>query len=313
MSWIQVTATVDVELRDRSPFVDLFVDFGIENTIEVNETISGCLPNVSGAAAQVEALAEALRTMGATSVEVSNLPEVNWEEAWKQFFKVRRVGERFVIRPSWEDYEAQDGDLVIELDPGQAFGTGDHPTTRLCLELLETVDLTGKRVADVGCGSGILAVAAVMLGAGSVEAVDVDPIAVEVTKENAARNRVEFAAFAGEGIASVATGRGLSLLEGQREWEQDERPLTDDLPISADASTEATETFDVIVSNIISAILIRISPDAWAAVRPGGAWIVSGIIDQNWPDVLRAAEGLGFELAEERREDGWVAARFRRP
>jgi len=313
MSWIQVTATVDVELRDRSPFVDLFVDFGIENTIEVNETISGCLPNVAGAAAQVEALAEALHTMGATSVEVSDLPEVNWEEAWKQFFKVRRVGERFVIRPSWEDYEAQDGDLVIELDPGQAFGTGDHPTTRLCLELLETVDLMGKKVADVGCGSGILAVAAVMLGAGSVVAVDVDPIAVEVTKENAARNRVAFEAFAGEGIASVATGRGLSLLEGQREWEQDERPLTDDLSISADASTEATETFDVIVSNIISAILIRISPDAWAAVRPGGAWIVSGIIDQNWPDVLRAAEGLGFELAEERREDGWVGAWFRRP
>ena len=129
MSWIQVSATIDSAVADRSPYIDLFVDYGIENTIEINGSITGCLANVSGSLEQVQKLAYALRKMGALDVELSDLPEVNWEESWKQFFKIRRVGERFVIRPSWEPYEAEPNDLVIELDPGQAFGTGDHPTT----------------------------------------------------------------------------------------------------------------------------------------------------------------------------------------
>jgi ribosomal protein L11 methyltransferase len=312
MSWLQVSATIDSAVADRSPYIDLFVDYGIENTIEVNDTITGCLANVTGSLEQVQKLAYALRVMGAVNVELSELPEVNWEESWKQFFKIRRVGERFVIRPSWEPYDAEPNDLVIELDPGQAFGTGDHPTTRLCLELMETVSLVGKDVADVGCGSGILAVAAVMLGAGSVVAVDVDPIAVEVTKENAERNHVSFHAFAGEGIAAVATGEIRGLAEGKREWEQDEVPLVPSVSLPNESSI-VEPRFDVILSNIISAILIRVSPDAWAAIRPGGSWIVSGIIESNWPDVALAAKRLGFVLSDERREDGWVAARFTRP
>jgi ribosomal protein L11 methyltransferase len=312
MSWIQVSATIDSAVADRSPYIDLFVDYGIESTIELNDSITGCLANVSGSLEQVQKLAYALRKMGALDVELSDLPEVNWEESWKQFFKIRRVGKRFVIRPSWEPYEAETNDLVIELDPGQAFGTGDHPTTRLCLELLETVPLEGKDVADVGCGSGILAVAAVLLKAGSVVAVDVDPIAVEVTKENAIRNNVSFPAFAGEGIASVATGVPLGLEEGKREWEQDEVPRATSFSLPNESVIDEPR-FDVIVSNIISAILIRISPDAWAAIRPGGSWIVSGIIESNWPDVAIASARLGFELSDERREDGWVAARFTRP
>jgi ribosomal protein L11 methyltransferase len=182
--------------------------------------------------------------------------------------------------------------VVIVLDPGQAFGTGDHPTTRLCLELLELADVPDARVADVGCGSGILSVAACKLGAAEVIANDVEPVAVEVARQNAELNQVQFLALVGEGIGP-AIDPTTARLDG---WP----------PLPEDAG------FDVVVSNIISAILIRIARDIAAALVPGGRWIVSGIIEQNWPDVRAAAQSAGFTLREERHEDGWVAAMFNR-
>ena len=204
MSWIEVKSSFPSEILDLSPFVDLYVSHGIDNTLEESASLTGCLVDVAGSAERLEELRLALLNAGALNVEIAPLVEENWEEAWKQFFKPRRVGEHFMICPTWEETEILPSDHLIRLDPGQAFGTGDHPTTRNCLVLMERVGLRGKSVADVGCGSGILAIGAVLLGAASVEAVDIDPIAVEVTKANALENKVSFRAIAGIGIASLS-------------------------------------------------------------------------------------------------------------
>jgi ribosomal protein L11 methyltransferase len=283
MSWIEVRAQFPTSTHDLSPFVEIYREHGIENTLEESAALVGCLPEVEGASQRVEDLSAALRTAGAIQVHTQVLPETNWEEEWKKHFKPRRIGNRFIVRPTWEAVETGPEDLEIVLDPGQAFGTGDHATTRQCLELMEQAGLRDARVADVGCGSGILSVAACKLGAAEVLAVDIEPIAIEVAKQNARLNGVQFLAIAGEGIT----------------------PLLD--PTSEDRG------FDVILSNIISAILIRLARDAFASLVPGGRWIVSGIIPQNWPDVQEAAENSGFILRHQQEEDGWVAALFDRP
>jgi len=304
MSWIEVEATFPHALDDLSPAIELYRAHGIENTLQQgDEMLVGCIVDVAGSEAVVAELKKALEEIGA-QVETRALPETNWEEAWKQFFHPRRVGDHWVVRPTWEEFEAGPADRVIVLDPGQAFGTGDHPTTRMCLELMEPLDLKGRPVADVGCGSGILAVGACMMGADPVEAVDIDPIAVEVAKENAARNGVTFLALAGDGL-SAFRGEEASL-EGVP---QDETPLQG---LSTDPARPSGKLYDLILSNIISATLVRIAADIALAVAPGGAWIVSGIIESNWPDVREVAGKVGFLLMDERHEDGWVAARFSR-
>jgi ribosomal protein L11 methyltransferase len=278
MKWLQLTATFLEAPEDWSPYIDIFVRHGCENTVQTDRppTLAGCIVTVNGHEEIIE-----------NTVTVGDLPEIDWDAVWRQYFKARRVGERFVIVPSWDEYEPVPGDLTISLDPGQAFGTGDHPTTRLCLALMETVDMEGKEVADIGCGSGILSIGAVQLGAKRVVAVDIDQVSVEVALENAARNNVEFQAVVGDGLHALA-----HLAEVD---EPGAEPL-----------------YDVVLSNIISAVLIRLAPDVAVDLRPGGTWLVSGVIPDNWPDVQESAEKLGFSMIEKREEDGWVAATFRR-
>lgn len=276
--WIEIGAVIPDEWQDVSVAIDAFVEFGCPGVQEVSgpRRLVGNLPEGEAGAKSAEDLASRLREIGALDVATRIVQDQDWDALWRIHFKPRRVGKRFVIVPTWEDYPTVEGDLVVLLDPGRAFGTGDHPTTRLCLELLESTPVHGKTVADVGCGTAILAIGACLLGASKVIATDIDEVAVEVTRENAVLNKVEFEAFAADGFAGVP---------GE---------------------------VDVLLSNIISATLIRLAIDAASHVMPGGYWIVSGIIRANWPDVQSAAEKAGFALEATTEEDDWVAARFRR-
>jgi ribosomal protein L11 methyltransferase len=276
-AWLQVKAVLSEAPADWAMWAEVFSRHGLEGTVQTDNppSISAYVP--PGEEARVPALRQELEQFGVLAIEESAVEEENWAESWKQFFKPRRIGKRWVIRPTWEEFEAGPKDRVIVLDPGQAFGTGDHPTTRGCLELMEEVDFAGAQVADIGCGSGVLSVAAMMLGAAHVDAVDVENLSVHSTRENAVRNEVEVSVLEGRGFAPL--GEGL---------------------------------YDVVLSNIISAALIQIAPDAAGRVKPGGAWIVSGIIIANWPDVQKAAASYGFRLDREIQEDDWIAARLLR-
>lgn len=311
MSWIEVRARFDNLPADLSPILEIFRSHGIENTQESGQEISGCLTNTEASAGVAESLSDALRVEGA-EVSVGDFEEQDWDEVWRQYFQPRRIGERFVIRPTWKEFEVGPKDLEIVLDPGQAFGTGDHPTTRLCIELLEQANVAGRSVADVGCGSGVLSIAAAKFGASRVVGSDIDPVAVEVALENAELNGLVIPFLTAEGVRGVIDPNLGEPARGSHEWEQDEVPLSQ-RPLIPPPAPQLKPTFDVVVSNIISAILIRIAADVRAILNPGGQWITSGIIEQNWPDVLEAAEGSGFRLREIRREDGWVAAIFDGP
>ena len=274
-TWLKVTALLPSEPEDWSVWAERFSRHGLDGTVQTDEppTMSAYLP--PGEEGELPALSLDLTASGAR-VETEEVEETDWSEAWKQFFKPLCVGAGLWIRPSWEDAEVPDGRTEIVLDPGQAFGTGDHPTTRLCLQLIERLELRGARFADVGCGSGVLAITVAKLGATEVHAVDVDGVSVAAARENAARNDVRIVVYEGVGF--------------------------DPLPEGA---------YDAAVSNIISAAVIGLAPSASLRVARGGAWIVSGVIAPNWPDVLAAVTECGFRVEEKTEEGDWIAALLR--
>lgn len=279
-AWIEIRAIFDSPPADTSIYADAFDRYGCPGSVEsiTPPSITGYMASVGRAMSRSEELRRELMALGADSVNIGQVQNEDWSVLWKAHFKPRRVGKRFVIRPTWDDslpapMPGQNlGDLVIVLDPGQAFGTGDHPTTRLCVELIEGIDLRGKAVADIGCGSGVLAIAAEMLGADTVVAADIDPISVEVANANFALNKASCKAVLGDGFAVVE------------------------------------QQCDIVLSNIISATLIRLAPEAALALKQGGSWVVSGIIEANWHDVLDAAIRCGFVLDRKVSEDDWVGA-----
>jgi ribosomal protein L11 methyltransferase len=222
--------------------------------------------------ASLAALAERV-DCGPLALRESTIEETDWAEAWKQYFRPRRVGRRIITCPSWEEAPAQPGDVVITLDPGQAFGTGDHATTRMTLELLERRLAPGQTVYDIGTGSGILAIAALKLGASHVVATDLDPVCARAARENLCRNGVA-------DRASLVLADGLDCLR---------RPA------------------DLILTNIVSAMLVRLAPAAARLLRPGGTWLASGMIRDNERDVARAIDSAGMRLVERLEEDEWVA------
>lgn len=210
---------------------------------------------------------------GSGITECREVMEEDWASSWKAFFHPIKVGERIVIKPSWEEYIKADEDLVIELDPGMAFGTGTHHTTAMCCRILEDVIEPGHVVFDVGTGSGILAIAAAKLGASRVKAVDLDTVAVRVAKENIEINKVEH-------LVEAAHGDLLTGFNGQA---------------------------DVVIANIIADVIIILLADIPARLKDNGVFIASGIISERLSDVTAAMLAQNLIVDKVVEEGGWVA------
>lgn len=305
-AWLELAVEADIEAVEAvseilgrvstggttvEPAFDL-VDEGLGARIDPARpaTVRGYVParDASVAEAAAASTAEALghlqafglRTIGELRTRLVH--EEDWAEAWKAYFPVLRVGRRLVIRPTWRRHRRAPDDVVLALDPGMAFGTGLHPTTRLCLAALESIAddgrIDGARVLDVGCGSGILAIAAVKFGAIDALGVDTDPIAIESTLANAGRNRL---------VRRISARIG-SLPSGE-------------------------PPFDVVLANLIAGVLVPLAGALRDELRPGGALLASGIFIDREGEVRSAFEAAGLAITDRSDEGDWVALTAVRP
>ncbi len=204
--------------------------------------------------------------------------EQDWENEWKQYFHVTHVGKTLVIKPSWESYAAKEGEHVIEIDPGMAFGTGTHHTTNMCMERLEKILPPDAVVFDVGTGSGILAIAAALCGAREVRAVDIDAAAVRIARENVAANQ----------LADRIDVREGDLLQGTQ------------------------GQADLIIANILADIIIQLLPDIPGKLKDGGVFLASGILEARVSDVAAAAEQQGMRVDDISHRGDWVVMQMSR-
>ena len=210
---------------------------------------------------------------GAGAVSWKAVADEDWAETWKEFFHTEKIGARTVIKPTWEEYEAKAGEIVVELDPGAAFGTGQHATTSLCIRALEELVRPGMTVFDVGTGSGVLAIVAAKLGAKRVEAVDFDPVAVRIARENVRQNSAE-------DVVRTERSDLLKSVEGEA---------------------------DLIIANIIADIIVRLFGEVKGSLAAGGTMLLSGIIEDRLADVVEAAGRHGFSVEKIEQEKGWAA------
>ena len=208
--------------------------------------------------------------LGEAKVEHEKMYEEDWANTWKQYYKPSKVGEKIVVKPIWEEYEAKDGDLVVDLDPGMAFGTGTHETTRMCIQALERYVKEESTVFDVGCGSGILAISAAKLGAKLAVGVDLDPVAVESSIENVGYNNLN--------NIEILHGNLVEVIDGKA---------------------------DIVVANILAEIICILTDDVKRVLKDGGVFITSGIIHDRVDMVCEKLEATGFEVIEKNRDGEW--------
>jgi ribosomal protein L11 methyltransferase len=213
-------------------------------------------------------------------IEIDGVNEEDWANAWKAYYKPLHIGERIVIVPAWERYEAKEGEIIVRMDPGMAFGTGSHETTRLVIGLLEKYTTPGVRMLDVGTGSGILAICASRLGAGECKAYDIDPMSVRVAREN----------IKDSGLSNITCDQSDLLravdLEGGK--------------------------YGLVCANIVADIIIRMTPDVHKYIADDGVLLASGIIMERSADVVNCFEQHGFEIVERAEENGWCALAVKR-
>ncbi len=248
-----------------------------------------------------------LRPVG--PLQVKQLAEEDWANAWKAYYPIRRIGEHWVIVPSWLEYEAAPGDVVLHLDPGMAFGTGLHPTTQLCLVLMERYAKAGQSALDLGCGSGILALGLAKIGAAPVLAIDNDPIAVQATQENVDLNGVAEQVTVLEG--SLGPGMQLGHWLGS-DWGSRVRAERAALRLAGPVSLEPDGELDLIAANILANVHVLLAPTMQRALKPGGLLVTSGIIADREAEVQEAFTAVGLVQLERLQEGDWVALAHRR-
>ena len=253
------------------------IDESILNADRTRAAVSVFIPTIKSPAESELFIRQRLTDLGIEfELTHDGVKEEDWADSWKQYYKPIKTGKKLVIVPVWETYEAEEGEITVLMDPGMAFGTGTHETTRLCAGFVENYTTPGCTVLDVGCGSGILAIAASRLGAGKCFACDIDPVAVRVAKENTELNNTPNVECAVSDLLKQTPK-----IEGG---------------------------YQVVVANIVADIIIRLAPDVGEYLADGGVFIVSGIIEERAGEVLTALDAAGYKVADERYENGWYAA-----
>ena len=268
-----------------------YVDEDLEASMHGKSRVTFYLPADETGFAQMGEVRLALEDLkarrsdcGTLLLSLENLRDEDWENNWKQYYKPMEIGQRLLVIPQWE--EVDPGERVpLILDPGLTFGTGSHATTRLCLTALEKTVAEGDRVLDLGCGSGILSIAALRLGASQALAVDIDDKCLDVAYENAALNGI------GKDRYTVRVGDVLSDGSLRRELEGG---------------------YDIVVANIVADVIIALAPLVPSMLRPGGTFLCSGIIDDRAEEVRTALENAGWTVLETQSADGWFAYTCRR-
>lgn len=295
-TWTQIKVTVKLEELDRLSALMSMVDTNIqiedysdidldsvygdlidESILNADKTVASVSVYIPEEKSYTDALAFIRDRLNAeeidAKVEVIGVDEEDWANSWKQYYKPLHIGGRIVVVPAWEKYEAQGDEIIVTMDPGMAFGTGSHETTRLEIELLQKYVTPGCSMLDVGTGSGILAICASKLGAGFCEAYDIDPMAVRVAKEN----------VAGAGITNIKCGQS-NLLAG----------------------IEARK-FDVICANIVADIILRMLPDIGKYMHKDTVLLASGIISERRDEILGALDSNGLRAIDICEDNGWCA------
>lgn len=257
---------VDEELVSSVMSEETRVTFYLEATSEGKKTIE----NVKRALHEMSPN----ESLGRLKAEVTDVKNEDWENNWKKYYKPLKIGKHIVIKPTWEDYASAPEDVVVELDPGMAFGTGSHASTGMCLELLEKTVKKGDRVLDIGTGSGILAIAALKLGASVAHAVDIDPLAVKIAKENAALNG--------------CTAPEFTCVEG-------------------DLADKIQGEYDVVIANIVADVICELTKTVGRYIKRNGKFITSGIIDFKADKVKKAISEANLNITEEKAQKDWRA------
>lgn len=301
MNWLDIHVTVNAEVAEavvetlsryapnavaveqRARDIETGPEWSAGGPLEPTVSVHAYLPIDAGIETKRLQVAEALwhlrQIVPFSEPTFSEIKPEDWENAWKEHYHVLRLGERFVIKPSWHEYDPQPGDVILELDPGMAFGTGLHPTTQMCLSAIERYLSAGASVLDLGTGSGILAIAAARLGARSVLGVDIDSVAVEAARDNVARNHVQ------------------SLV-------QVERGSLDALDALA---------FDFALVNILAKIIVQLCEDGLAQkIKPGGTVVFAGLIDSQESEVRESLARVGLSLIDRMQDKDWIGLVCRR-
>lgn len=268
----------DILDREQGPLTWDFADLNILEYKGNAAVVKGYFAqedNIEEIVKYIEGKLQELREMGIDlgegKVQEQEIYEQDWANNWKKYYKPTKISEKVVVKPTWEEYEKKDGELIIELDPGMAFGTGTHETTRMCIKALEENLTAESTVFDIGTGSGILAIGAKILGAKDVIAVDLDPVAVDAAKSNVAINNIE-------GI-EVLEGNLMDVVEGKA---------------------------DIVVANIIADIIKFVCVDVKNFLKPNGKFICSGIILDRRQDVEEKLTEVGYDILEVKNEGEWV-------